>query len=329
MKVNSSKEINDIKYKTILVFTADWCVPCSKLKPEIEKLKFEIEIICKNFDTKGTILIAPEGINGTIEGSKINIDKFINYLKTDIRFIDLAPKFSYSSKDSFHRMKVRLKKEIVTIGDTNVNPNKKIGKYIDPLNWNSILSDPDTIIIDTRNEYEVSIGSFKGSINPKTKSFREFPKWVELNLKLKDNNYKDKKIAMFCTGGIRCEKATSYLVNQGFTDVSHLKGGILKYLEKVPKKESLWEGECFVFDQRVAVTSKLKEGKYDQCFACRHPLTPEEMQAKEYVEGISCSHCFNQTSKEKRDSLKERQKQIKLAKLRGEDHIGKKNTNKK
>ena len=291
---------------------------------DIEKLKFEIESICKKFDTKGTILIAPEGINGTIEGSKINIDKFINYLKTDIRFIDLDPKFLYSSKDSFHRMKVRLKKEIVTIGDTNVNPNKNIGKYIDPLNWNSALSDPDTIIIDTRNEYEVSIGSFKGSINPKTKSFREFPKWVELNLKLKDNNYKDKKIAIFCTGGIRCEKATSYLVNQGFTDVSHLKGGILKYLENVPKKESLWEGECFVFDQRVSIAEELKPGSYLMCHGCRMPLKEKDTLLDTYKHGISCKYCHNTKSPERQKRYADRQKQIDLAVKRGEKHIGKK-----
>ena len=173
---------------------------------DIDKLKIEIENICKKFETNGTILIAPEGINGTIEGSKVNIEQFINNLKTDIRFEDLDPKFSYCSKDSFNRMKVRLKKEIVTIGDTKINPNKKIGKYIDPLDWNSVLSDPDTIIIDTRNEYEVSIGSFKGSINPKTKSFREFPIWAEKNLKLKNNNYKDKKLQCFVRGELDVKK---------------------------------------------------------------------------------------------------------------------------
>ena len=291
---------------------------------DIDKLKIEIENICKKLETNGTILIAPEGINGTIEGSKVNIEQFINNLKTDIRFEDLDPKFSYCSKDSFNRMKVRLKKEIVTIGDTKINPNKKIGKYIDPLDWNSVLLDPDTIIIDTRNEYEVSIGSFKGSINPKTKSFREFPIWVEKKLKLKDNNYKDKKIAMFCTGGIRCEKATSYLINQGFTDVSHLKGGILKYLENVSKNESLWEGECFVFDQRVSVVEELKPGSYLMCHGCRMPLKEEDTLLDSYRHGISCKYCYKIKSPEKQKRYADRQKQIDLAFKRGEKHIGKK-----
>lgn len=296
---------------------------------DIKSMQTIIQDYCNKNEIKGTILLANEGINGTISGKEKNILEFHKFIKHDLIFSkifkDLEYKSSWSNKNPFYRMKVRLKKEIVTLGIPEVSPTKKVGNYVKPKEWNSLISDPDIILIDARNGYEVDIGSFKNAINPKTSSFREFPKYIKKNL----NPKKNKKIAMFCTGGIRCEKASSYMIEKGFEEVYHLQGGILKYLETIPEEESLWEGECFVFDQRVAVTSKLKEGKYDQCFACRHPLTPEEMQSKEYVEGISCSHCFNQTSKEKRDSLKERQKQIKLAKLRGEDHIGKKNTNKK
>ena len=291
---------------------------------DIEKLKHKIENICETLQTKGTILIAPEGINGTIEGSQDSINKFIKEIKSDERFFDLDPKRSYNTKDAFHRMKVRLKKEIVTIGNTDINPNKEIGKYIDPMEWNALIKDPNTIIIDTRNEYEVSIGTFQGAINPKTKSFRDIPKWVENNLRSNNSEYKDKKIAMFCTGGIRCEKATSYLVNQGFTDVSHLKGGILKYLEKVPKKDSLWEGECFVFDQRVSVADELKPGSYLMCHGCRMPLKKEDTLLENYIHGISCKYCHNIKSPESKKRYAERQKQIDLAEKRGEKHIGKK-----
>ena len=295
---------------------------------DLEKLKYIIESICEKLQTKGTILIAPEGINGTIEGSQNSINMFIKEIKLDQRFFDLDPKQSYNTKEAFHRMKVRIKKEIVTIGNTDIDPNKEIGKYIDPMEWNKLIKDPNTIIIDTRNEYEVSIGTFQGAINPKTKSFRDIPKWVENNLKSNNNKYKDKKIAMFCTGGIRCEKATSYLVNQGFKDVSHLNGGILKYLEKVPKEDSLWEGECFVFDQRVSVADELKPGSYLMCHGCRMPLKKEDTLLKNYIHGISCKHCHNTKSPESKKRYADRQKQIDLAVKRGEKHIGKKITHK-
>ena len=295
---------------------------------DLEAFKNQLENICERLHTKGTILIAPEGINGTIEGSQDSINNFIKEIKLDKRFSDLEPKKSYNTKDAFHRMKVRIKKEIVTIGNTNINPNKEIGKYIDPMEWNQLIEDPNTIVIDTRNEYEVSIGTFKGSINPKTKSFRDIPKWVENNLKSNDAKYKDKKIAMFCTGGIRCEKATSYLVNQGFKDVSHLNGGILKYLEKIPKEESLWEGECFVFDQRVSVADELKPGSYLMCHGCRMPLKKEDTLLKNYIHGISCKYCHDKKSPESKKRYADRQKQIDLAVKRGEKHIGKKITHK-
>ena len=291
---------------------------------DLEELKIQIENICSIFDTKGTILIAPEGINGTIEGSKNNIKKFLETLKNNKKFSDIIPKYSYSSKDSFNRMKVRLKKEIVTIGNTEVNPNKYIGKYIEPNDWNELISDPNTILIDTRNEYEVAIGTFKGAINPKTKSFRDLPNWIKNNLENEDDDYKNKKIAMFCTGGIRCEKSTSYLVQKGFTNVSHLKGGILKYLENIPKKKSLWDGECFVFDQRVSVAEELKPGSYLMCHGCRMPLKPEDTKLKSYIHGVSCKYCHNKKSAESKKRYADRQKQINLALERGEKHMGSK-----
>ena len=291
---------------------------------DLEELKIQIENICSIFDTKGTILIAPEGINGTIEGSKNNIKNFLKTLKNNKKFSDIIPKYSYSSKDSFNRMKVRLKKEIVTIGNTEVNPNKYIGKYIEPNDWNELISDPNTILIDTRNEYEVAIGTFKGAINPKTKSFRDLPNWIKNNLENEDDDYKDKKIAMFCTGGIRCEKSTSYLVQKGFTNVSHLKGGILKYLENIPKKKSLWDGECFVFDQRVSVAEELKPGSYLMCHGCRMPLKPEDTKLKSYIHGVSCKYCHNKKSAESKKRYADRQKQINLALERGEKHMGSK-----
>ena len=291
---------------------------------DLEKLKIQIENICSMFETKGTILIAPEGINGTIEGSKNNIKKFLETLKNNKNFSDIIPKYSYSSKDSFNRMKVRLKKEIVTIGNTEVNPNKYIGKYIEPNDWNELISDPNTILIDTRNEYEVAIGTFKGAINPKTKSFRDLPNWIKNNLENEDDDYKNKKIAMFCTGGIRCEKSTSYLVQKGFTNVSHLKGGILKYLENIPKKKSLWDGECFVFDQRVSVAEELKPGSYLMCHGCRMPLKPEDTKLKSYIHGVSCKYCHNKKSAESKKRYADRQKQINLALERGEKHMGSK-----
>jgi len=215
-------------------------------------------------------------------------------------------------------MKVKLKKEIVTLGVQGVSPTKQVGTYVKPEDWNALISDPDIILIDTRNDYEVDIGTFKGAVDPKTTTFREFPEYVSQNL----DKTKHKKVAMFCTGGIRCEKASSYMMDQGFEEVYHLQGGILKYLEIVPEAESLWQGECFVFDQRVAVKHNLAVGDYDQCYACRHPLSPQEMQSEQYAPGISCPYCYDKLSAEKRASLSERQKQVALAKQRGESHIG-------
>ena len=289
----------------------------------IKIFKTIIQDYCDNKSLKGTILLAQEGINGTISGKEDDILEFHKFIKKDQKFSDvfknLEYKSSWSNENPFYRMKVRLKKEIVALGLPEVSPAIKVGKYVKPEDWNSLINDPEVILIDTRNNYEVDIGTFNNAINPKTTSFREFPQYVKKNLKSKKN----KKIAMFCTGGIRCEKASSYMLENGFKEVYHLQGGILKYLEEVPKEKSLWQGECFVFDQRVAVTNELKEGQYSQCYACRHPLSPEEMKSSHYNEGISCSYCIKKTSEVKKNNLQERQKQIYLAKARGEEHIGK------
>lgn len=285
----------------------------------ISSLQAHILQFCEDHEIKGTILLADEGINGTISGKEDNIRHFLNFIKKNEVFSALEYKESWVKNNPFYRMKVRLKKEIVALGVKGISPTKKVGIYVKPEDWNALISDPDTLVIDTRNDYEVDIGTFKYAINPKTETFRELPKYVDANL----NPKSDKKIAMFCTGGIRCEKATSLMLEKGFDEVYHLQGGILKYLETVPKEDSLWSGECFVFDQRVAVTHGLEEGQYDQCYACRHPLSPDEMASGYYVKGISCPHCYDKLTDDKKASVIERQKQIELAKLRGEIHIGK------
>ena len=280
---------------------------------------------CLENEIKGTILLAFEGINGTISGTEKSIHKFHNFIKNDpvfdSRFEFLDHKESWSSHNPFNRMKVRLKKEIVALGVKGISPIKKVGKYVAPNEWNELIIDPNTVVIDTRNNYEFEIGTFKHAINPNTGSFREFPDFVDKKL----NPKKHKKIAMFCTGGIRCEKSTSLLLEKGFSEVYHLKGGILNYLKKIPKKQSLWDGECFVFDQRVAVAHGLSEGKYNQCYACRHPLSEAELTSHEYIKGVSCPYCINKLSKKKKAGVIERQKQITLAETRGERHIGNNN----
>jgi UPF0176 protein len=289
---------------------------------DFEALQAPILDACTRNNIKGTLLLAEEGINGTIAGLPQNIHTLLNYLRTDPlfqnRFEDLEHKESFADKHPFYRMKVKLKKEIVTLGIPGVSPTKKVGTYIKPEDWNALISDPDVILIDTRNAYEVDIGTFKGAIDPKTTTFREFPEYIAKNF----DKTKHKKVAMFCTGGIRCEKASSYMMDQGFEEVFHLQGGILKYLETIPETESMWEGECFVFDQRVAVKHNLEVGGFDQCYACRRPLSPAEMQSPQYTPGISCPHCHNKIAEEKIASLTERQKQVILAKQRGKAHIG-------
>ena len=266
----------------------------------------------------GTLLLAKEGINGTIAGTRQGIDKVLSWLKNDPRLSQLSHKESYHNEIPFYRTKVKLKKEIVTMGVENVDPRKVVGTYVKPEDWNTLICDPDVLLVDTRNSYEVKIGTFKGALNPNTDSFRQFPQYVSEKL----DSTEHKKVAMFCTGGIRCEKSTAYLKQQGFDEVFHLEGGILKYLEEIPKEESLWEGECFVFDNRVAVNHDLEKGQYDQCHACRMPITDEEKLDPHYSQGISCPHCFNKHSSTQRKRFSEREKQMQLASTRGEQHLG-------
>jgi|TARA_Y100001935_G_scaffold238574_1_gene225316 UPF0176 protein len=291
---------------------------------DLLSLQSNLYEICEKNNIMGTILIANEGINGTISGKNNEINQTISLLKSDKRFANIEIKYSSTNKQPFHRMKVRLKKEIVTIGLPEINPNKKVGTYVKPEDWNDLISDPNVIVIDTRNKYETKIGSFQNALDPETSSFREFPDWVKKFKSSKENA--NKKIAMFCTGGIRCEKASSLMKEEGFEDVYHLQGGILKYLETIDKENSLWNGECFVFDQRVCLTDELEVGSYKMCFACRMPITEEEMQNEKYIEGISCIYCYDKTTKEKKERFGSRQRQILLAKERGEKHLGGKQT---
>jgi UPF0176 protein len=251
---------------------------------------------CEAQGIRGTILLAAEGINGTIAGSREAIDSVLTFLRSDPRLVDLEQKESYADSAPFDRMKVRLKKEIVTLGLPEIDPSDRVGTYVSPQEWNELISDPEVTIIDTRNEYEVSIGTFRGAKNPKTASFRQFPDYVRNHL---DPN-KQRKVALFCTGGIRCEKATSFMIAQGFQEVYHLKGGILKYLEEVPAEESLWQGECFVFDQRVAVRDGLAIGTHEMCPSCGHPISEADKTSPHYQEGISCPYCFDSLTQEKR-----------------------------
>jgi UPF0176 protein len=283
-----------------------------------ESLKPLLLKICQDLEIKGTILLAQEGINGTIAGSREGVDRLLTYLRSDSRLSDLTHKESFAINPPFHRMKVNLKKEIVTMGMTEIDPTEVVGTYVKPKDWNHLIQDPNVIVVDTRNDYEFRVGTFKGSLNPKTTSFREFPGWVDDHL----DKTKNTKVAMFCTGGIRCEKATSLLKTQGFEDVYHLEGGILKYLEEVNQDESLWEGECFVFDERVTVRHGLEPGEYELCHGCRSPITRDEMELDTYVPGVSCSHCYHTLSDDQKMRFAERHKQIQLAKLRNEPHIG-------
>jgi UPF0176 protein len=261
---------------------------------------------------KGTLLLAEEGINGTVSGTRAGIDALLAWLKRDARFVDIDHKESFASEQPFYRTKVKLKKEIVTLGVPGVDPNQRVGTYVEPKDWNALIADPEVLLIDTRNDYEVSIGTFEGAIDPKTTSFREFPEYIKAHF----DPSKHKKVAMFCTGGIRCEKASSYMLGEGFEEVFHLKGGILKYLEEVPQEETRWKGDCFVFDNRVTVRHDLSEGDYDQCHACRTPISAEDRASEHYSPGISCPNCWDNLSEKTRASARERQRQIELAKAR-------------
>lgn len=289
-----------------------------------ESLHNEIRKSLKSLSISGTILVGEEGINGTISGTNSNIKKAIAFIQSIKGFASLDIKYSESPKNPFIRLKIKLKKEIVTIGDRSINPNKIVGDYVDPKNWNSLIDDKDTILIDTRNDYEYSIGTFKNAINPKTVKFREFPKWVK-NQNFTEDDKKNKKVAMFCTGGIRCEKASSLMMKDGFENVHHLKGGILNYFQSVKNEDSLWEGECFVFDDRVSVNQDLTVGTYDMCHGCRMPITEDDKKLKEFIKGVACPKCFNTTTKDQKARYMSRQKQVDLAKARNQKHIGPKN----
>jgi UPF0176 protein len=261
--------------------------------------------LCQQQQIKGTILLAAEGINATIAGTRSSIDAILGHLRADPRFADLEHKESLAAKPPFGRLKVRLKKEIVTLGVPTVNPLDRVGTYVKPQDWNQLIAAPDVLLVDTRNDYEVEIGTFRGAIDPGTHSFTEFPNYVNSHL----DPQQHKKVALFCTGGIRCEKATSYLLAQGFEEVYHLQGGILKYLEEVPATESLWEGECFVFDDRVAVKQGLEIGSYQLCWGCGHPLSPEDLTSPHYEPGICCHRCYRDLTPKQRASREERWRQ--------------------
>ncbi|MCL4131258.1 UNVERIFIED_CONTAM: hypothetical protein GTU68_009264 [Idotea baltica] len=269
-------------------------------------------------DVKGTLLLAQEGINGTIAGNRADINVILHFLQSDSRLAELNFKESFTDQPPFLRSRVKLKKEIVTMGIEGIDPKQVVGTYVKPANWNALISDPDVLLVDTRNDYEVQVGTFKNALNPKTESFREFPDYVKQQL----DPAKHTKVAMFCTGGIRCEKSTAFLKEQGFNEVYHLEGGILKYLEDVPEKDSLWEGDCFVFDERVTVNHQLQKGDYDQCNACRMPITQQDKLSNQYQLGVSCPHCFDKTSAQQKARFAEREKQMQLAQQRGEVHIG-------
>jgi UPF0176 protein len=287
--------------------------------PHFADLRAPLQALCEENGVHGTLLLAHEGINGTIAGRAPGVHAVLSWLRGHPEFAGLEHKESTAAEMPFLRMKVRLKKEIVTMGVEDIDPNRSVGTYVAPADWNALISDPDTIVIDTRNDYETAIGMFKGAVDPNTKTFREFPEWVRQNTGL----HNKPKIAMYCTGGIRCEKATAFMKEEGFDEVYHLKGGILKYLEEVPAEESLWEGACFVFDERVSVLHGLEEGEHKLCRACRHPLTAEEITSPLYEAGVSCPHCHATRSEEDRLRFRQRQKQMDLARKRGERHLGK------
>ncbi|MCJ8314409.1 MAG: rhodanese-related sulfurtransferase [Saccharospirillaceae bacterium] len=282
-----------------------------QIQPNLLKLLNDHEI-------RGTLLLAKEGINGTVAGTRESMDVFLNWLKSDPRFAPTVFKESYVDEMPFLRSRVKLKKEIVTMGVEGIDPKHIVGTYVKPDHWNDLISQDDVLLVDTRNEYETQIGSFKGAIDPKTETFREFPEFVKQNFDPK----KHKKVAMFCTGGIRCEKSTAYMKEQGFDEVYHLEGGILKYLEEVPKTDTMWEGECFVFDGRVSVNHDLEKGIYDQCHACRRPIIEADKLRAEYKKGVSCHQCIDKTTPEQIERFAQREKQMELAKARGETHIG-------
>ena len=285
-----------------------------------EMLQPQILEKCNAGKIKGTILLAHEGINGTVAGSPSAIDALIVYLRALPGCAELDVKYSHAKEMPFYRMKVRTKKEIVTLGIEGIDPKREVGTYVQPEDWNALVSDPDTVLIDTRNDYEVAIGTFEGAVDPQTKSFSEFPDWFRAHRNELASG--KTKFAMFCTGGIRCEKSTAFLKAEGIDEVYHLEGGILRYLENIPEAQSKWQGECFVFDERVSVKHGLELGEMELCHACRRPISQEDKASEHFIEGVSCPACFAERSDDDRARFAERQRQIALAKKRGEQHIG-------
>jgi len=263
---------------------------------------------------RGTLLLAEEGINGTVAGSRAGVDALLGWMRADPRLADLDWKESFCDKPPFLRTKVKLKREIVTLGVEGISPTRRVGSYVEPADWNALISDPDVLLIDTRNDYEVRIGSFRGAIDPQTQSFREFPEYVREHC----DPARQRKVAMFCTGGIRCEKASSYMLEQGFDEVYHLKGGVLAYLEQVSEAQSLWQGECFVFDERVTVNHDLTQGSHVMCHACGQPVSAEQQQSALYRQGLSCPHCHDRLPEKTRQRVQERQQQNELARQRNQ-----------
>ncbi|WP_225323074.1 rhodanese-related sulfurtransferase [Synechococcus sp. RSCCF101] len=284
--------------------------------------KQELEELGRRQGLKGTLLLAAEGINGTVAGPESGVGELLKTLQARPGFADLPVRFSRADTAPFHRFKVRLKREIVSMGAPALDPRIRVGHYVSPHDWDALIADPGTLVIDTRNAYEVAVGSFEGAVDPHTASFHDFPSWVERELRPLVARQRPQRLALFCTGGIRCEKATSHLVEQGFSEVHHLQGGILRYLEERPEQGSRWRGECFVFDQRVALNHQLEPGEHSLCHACRMPLSPADRQLQSYVEGLSCRHCIDQRSAADRRRFGERQQQMVLAAARGEPHIG-------
>lgn len=284
----------------------------------LPELQAEIRSVCDENNICGTLLIAPEGINGTIAGQGDAIENIVNFLDQKAGIKQGELKYSHAEEKPFRRIKVRLKKEIITMKAPEADPTKNVGTYVMPENWNDLINDPDVTLIDTRNTYETAVGIFKGAIDPKIETFTEFKNYVHNNM----DPGKQKKVAMFCTGGIRCEKASSYMLAHGFEEVYHLKGGILKYLEEIPAENSQWEGDCFVFDRRVAVGQDLEESPYQICYGCRFPLTPEDLQADSYEKGVSCPHCIDKLTPERARSFRMRHEQMKKAgeKIPGDSH---------
>lgn len=290
--------------------------------PDFKALQQPLLTLCERNGVTGTLLLAHEGINGTIAGPEEGVRVVLEALRSDPRMARLEHKESWSEDRPFYRMKVKLKREIVTMGVTDIDPTTMAGDYVEPAKWNALIEDPDVVVVDVRNDYEVAIGTFKSAIDPKTATFSEFPEWVQQQSEPGGVLQGKRKVAMFCTGGIRCEKSTAYLRSQGFDEVYHLQGGILKYLEDVPAEDSLWQGDCFVFDERVSVKHGLEQGEYEFCRACRMPIGQRDKESPLYEHGISCPHCHAELTDEKRARLRERQHQIELATQRREQHIG-------